>query len=882
MARVVVQHAGSWIPRTKLVAPQPGPAVVLEPALLDTLRGATVTAPLTLVTAQAGSGKTTLAAALVGSRPPMTSAWIGLDRGDDDLATLLHLLAIALDPLLLGGCAALQDLLRAGLPGAGDARRGAGVLVNDVLAAEPDPILLVLDDLHVLSDPDALLALDYLLDHLPAALRILATARTDPPLSLARRRVRGELVHVRAEQLRCSPDLATLLLNERLDLRLTRTQIEDTVRACDGWITGVRLLGESVARGADPGRTDAPDLFDYLADEVLDAVPEHVQGFLLDTCVLDVLTPAACRAVSLRDDSAALLDRLCRTHGFLVQVDERVPGGFRYQMLFAEFLRRRLEAEPARAAKLHLRAAAVAEPAGRIEHLLAAGAHDEAATTLEVLARATLRPSVESRRLAGWIARLDPHERDRPRLAAVAGMDAVAHGDLRRGEALLGSALTRFQDTGDIAGQWLAARHLHLATNDHQRFGPVLARLEAAPEFRQLPACAQVEQHIGRGYGALHTGAWDEAGRRFCAALDLTTTSGDVAAIEVLAQHIGPLPALCDDTIGRIEAYAAWVRGHVRDPSPLVRLGADHHAAVTAFLRGRLDEAEVAARHAGDLPERLGGMPFVRSALDWVQAGATFARGDLAGTCALLDARDAGVGTDLDRMLRTIQLGLRARVLRLQRRTPELTALVQEVSALAPTGRYAAQLRLLGVSVGAQAAWAGGDLDTAVEMLRDGLPLQARLRLVPGVGELRIDLALVLAESGRRAEALRAFAALLGDVARRGLLGVVTQAGSEVVELLELAVRRGVLPQPATAALDVLRGVEHVSPVPVPGTNEVLTGREMEVLRLVAGGGSNADLAAQLVVSVNTVKTHVSRIMTKLGARSRIEAVAKARGLRLL
>jgi ATP/maltotriose-dependent transcriptional regulator MalT len=95
--------------------------------------------------------------------------WSSLDPGDDDLGVLLHLLAMALDPVLPGGCPSLRNLLSAGLPGAAEARRAVGVLVNDVLAADPGPVLVVLDDLHVITDPDALTALGYLLDHAPPA-----------------------------------------------------------------------------------------------------------------------------------------------------------------------------------------------------------------------------------------------------------------------------------------------------------------------------------------------------------------------------------------------------------------------------------------------------------------------------------------------------------------------------------------------------------------------------------------------------------------------------------------------------------------------------------------------------------------------------------------
>ncbi|MGH3616313.1 MAG: LuxR C-terminal-related transcriptional regulator [Pseudonocardia sp.] len=877
------RSGAAWIPRTKLVVPRPAPHVEPDPAVLDTLRRATTTASLTLITAQAGSGKTTAAAAFAAATAPRT-AWISLDDGDDDLVVLLHLIAMALNPLLPDGCAALDDLLRAGLPGAGDGRRAAGVLVNDVLADDPDPILLVLDDLHVLTDAEALAALGYLLDHLPPTLRVLATARHDPPLHLARRRVHGTLAEVRSEQLRCTVGRADALLNGRLELGLSPEQVAHTVSASGGWITGVRLLGELLARGRGTaaGVTDSADLYDYLAEEVLAIEPERVRRFLLDTCVLDELTPASCDALTMAEDATALLAGLHRTHPFLVTTGLR-GGGYRYQALFATFLRGRLDLEPARAAKLHRRAADIVdEPARRIEHLLAAGAHDAAAAEIEQLCRSAPHHSMAARRIAGWADRLDRPYRDRPWVAAVAGLAAVSRGDMTRATTLLEAAHERFEAAGDVPGQWMAARNLHLATNDHARFAPILARLEGRPEFAQLPPAAQVDHHVGGCYGALHTGNWTEAARRLAVAIEITTTTRDLGAVEVLAQHLGPVPATCDGALEKIESYAAWVRRQIPDPPPLIRLGADQQGAITAFLRGRLDEAVAAADAAGDLPERLGGLPFTRAALVWVQAGAAFARGDSAGALAVLDVAGSAPASELDHALRTAHLALRARILRQRHDGTGLGALVREVDALAPGWRYAERLELVATSVRAQAAWEARDLVGAERILRGGLALEDRLRMVAGVGNLQLDLALVLADAGRSTQARRALGPLLAMVARRGWLGVLVEAGPEVVPLLESAARRGVGTGTARAALDVLAGAARVRATPVPGTAEVLSVREMEVLRLLAGGASNADLATRLGVSVNTVRTHVSHLMTKLSARSRTEAVARGRALHLL
>lgn len=875
--------ADAWIPRTKLVMPRPGRGVVFDPVLLGQLRATTST--LTLITAQAGSGKTTLAATLAGDLLPATPAWISLDEGDDDLGIVLHLLWMALDPVLPSGCPSLRDLLSAGLPAVADARQAVGVLINDLLAADPEPVLLVLDDLHVITDPDALTALGYLLDHAPAHLRVLATARTEPRLGIARRRTHGRLTEVGVADLRFDADRATTLLNDRLELGLSPAQVERAVEASGGWVVGVRLLGEALARGGDGPQVPAGSaaLYDFLADEILSSHPEHVQDFLLDTSVLDDLDGPTCQAVSRRDDASALLETLHRTLSFLVLATGSSPdgdGGYRYHDLFRGFLRRRLEQDPRRAVEQHRRAAEVVpDPTARIEHLIAAAEHAAAAAEIVRLARSTSAASV-IRRLAGLVARLDSTHRNHPWLRTITGLDALGRGHRVEATDELEAALEAFPPE-DRLGQWVVARHLHNATGDHARFAPLFGRMEREPDFALLPAVTRLDHHLGRAYGALHTGNWEEASRRLGTALELGSTSGSIDTAEVVAQHLSPLLVACDGGVELTESYLASTRRRFPDPTPLLRLGIEHQTSIVCYLRGRMDEAVAAAERAGNLPERLGGLPYLRATLTWVSAGAAYAAGRVPVASTLLDDAAASPATELDHTLGVPRLALRARIARLRNDRSALEQLESELAAR-PQSVYAERLRLAEVSVQAQAAWAARELDRAEDILRSGLPLEERLRLVPGVGSLRLDLAMVLADAGRPTESMRELGVVLTAAEHRGWVGRLVEAGPEVMPLLELGVKRGVGAKPAAEALELLRGSAHYATTSVPGTDEVLSAREMEVLALLAEGASNADLAARLFVSVNTAKTHVGRILTKLDARSRTEAVARARALHLL
>lgn len=866
--------AAAWVPRTKVVRPVPPADAVLDEHLLDRLQRAVAEVPVTLICAQAGAGKTTLAAALA-DRVDMPVAWVSLDERDRG-PMLLELLALALDPILANGCPGLSEVL-ATPAGAHDAARAVGVLINDVLDAGPDPFLLVLDDVQALDDP-ALEILDALVAHPPPSLRVVLASRTEPRLSLARLRARGLVADVGSVDLRFTAKQADVLLNRHLALGLDRSAIEQMVDTAGGWVTGLRLL----ARAGVP----APDaaLYDYLAAEILDAEAEETRRFLLDTSVLDELTPERCAAVSGRAEALALLEDIHRRNPFLVIAIEPARGLYRYHDLFAAFLRSRLAREaPERAVEMHRRAAdASGTETERIEHLLAAGAHHEAAKVIEEIVAAGFPRPIDLRRLAGWIDRLDERvAAERPWLHLATGMAAVQRGAMSEAIGPLEHALDALDDRTEFAGHWMAVRGLHVATVDHRRFVPMLMRLEAAPQFGTLPAPARVDHYISSAYGALFANQWDDVARRVAGAIELTTATGDVGAVEVLAQHLSPLVAAADGVLDRIEGYAEWTALRFGDGLPMIRAGRLHQQALVAFLRGRYDDALTFVADAADLPERLGGLPYLRATLDWVETAVWFARGDLAAVERRLTERKDTAPTDLDRDMVLLSLALLARVLRLQRRPDDLATLVRTTS-VAPASRFGDHLTVVAAVVRAHALAAGGAAADGVDALRAVSEVIDRLRLVPFVGSARLDLAVLLAAAGERDAAVHELIGVLRDADARGMPGLVAAAGAEVVPLLEEARASGMYRGVADAALAVLGQTQATRPVAVPGSDDVLSAREVEVLRLLAAGSSNQDIADTLVVSMNTVKTHVQRVLAKLDARSRTEAVARARRLHLL
>lgn len=429
-----------------------------------------------------------------------------------------------------------------------------------------------------------------------------------------------------------------------------------------------------------------------------------------------------------------------------------------------------------------------------------------------------------------------------------------------------------------FARRWLAVRTLHLATNDHARFLPVFGELEADPVFATLPPAALADHHISLAYGAMFSGFWDETARRVDLSIAAATSSADPAAIEVLAQHLSPLLTGAPGTMAAIDRYVSWAADRIANDLLLGRLGVHHQRAFLRFLQGRFDDARAETVAAVPLIERLGGLPYLRGTVEWVLAGTHHAAGDdVSAERVLRDALDAGDAGDLDRELDVMRLALLARVLGRAERGDELAAVVSRLEAQAAT-RYLGFTAVARSTARGHLSLARGDHDAAVEALREAVALEDHVRVVPYVVLPRADLAVALDRAGRRREAVDELSAALARVRAWGVPGLVIAAGDEIAPLLaelhdDPSARR---------ALTALETGSTPVPVAVPGSEETLSAREVEVLKLLASGATNAGIAEALVISAHTAKTHVSHILTKLGARTRGEAVARARAARLI
>jgi LuxR family transcriptional regulator, maltose regulon positive regulatory protein len=351
---------GGVIVATKLHPPPSRPELVERARLLATLAGGGPR-KLTVIEAPPGSGKTTLLAhwqQAGGEERPF--AWLSLDEDDNDPAQFWTYVVGALRTVEPGiGAQALallssrrQDVLGLALP----------ALINELLTLGR-PVMLVLDDFHLITEEDIHEEFVYLLEHMPATLHVTLATRVAPQLRLARLRARGQLVHVRAGELRFSPDEAAALL-AGLGLELTGADVEQLQQRTEGWAAGLYLAalslrGRTDARSfIDSFRGDDRHLVDYLAAEVLESQPDEVRHFLLRTSVLRRLCAPLCDAVTGEGTAEQLLEEIERSNLFLLALDNR-RHWYRYHRLFRELLAHELEhAEPQLVSELHRRASA--------------------------------------------------------------------------------------------------------------------------------------------------------------------------------------------------------------------------------------------------------------------------------------------------------------------------------------------------------------------------------------------------------------------------------------------------------------------------------------------------------------------------------------------
>jgi LuxR family maltose regulon positive regulatory protein len=908
---------------TKLYLPMPRRRLVTRPRLSGRLsRGSD--ARLILISAPAGFGKTTLLTAWLAAMDTETRsvAWLSLDESDRQPATFWTYVITALQTAVPGIGADALTLLQSAQP---PIETILAAVLNE-LAATPNAIDLVLDDYHLVDGPDLRAGMVFLLEHLPPHVHLVISSRADPLLPLARLRARGELVEVRAADLRFTPEEVAAYLNDVIGLDLTAQDIDALEGRTEGWIAALQLAALSMQGRTDIGAFiagfagDDRYIVDYLVEEVLQRQTQQVRTFLLRTCLLDRLNGALCDAVTGEPGGKATLESLDRANLFLVPLDDN-RHWYRYHHLFADMLQAHLSDERAEEViELHRRASQWydqnGQPSPAVRHAVAAGDIERAADLVE-LAIPALQRNRQEATIRGWLDAI-PYEvvRMRPVLAVgligalMAGNEFEGiEGRLRDAERWLEPAireskvpqarseemvvvdeqeLTRLP--GVIETYWAALALVGGDTSATLRHAQ-LAIDRAADEDHVVRASASALS----GLALWGRGDLEAAHRAYSACVEGLLRAGHLSDV------LGCSITLADIRItqGRLgEALRTFERALqlAQEARTVLRGTADMHVGVSqiACERGELQAATQYLLRSQELGEHTG-LP--QNPYRWRVAMARIreSQGDLAGALTLIDEAQRVYVGDFSPNVRPVP-ALRARVLAAQRRCGEALDWAREQNLSVDENlSYVREFEHVTLARVLLAQYASdGDtssLNEASRLLQRLLPAAVAGGRTGTVIEILVLQSLTHHAGGDTPGALAPLEQALTLAEPEGYVRVFVGEGRPMASLLTAVIRKRVgwdYVRRLLTTCDDDDGTAQTATPGEPATNpsrglvEPLSERELDVLRLLATDLDGPDIARQLFVSVNTMRTHTRSIYAKLGVNSRRAAVSRAEELSLL
>ena len=881
---------------TKIRVPPQTQHLLGRARLLDALETGLPRHKLTLVSAPAGYGKTTLLAQWARtSRMPV--AWLALDPEDNDRERFLRYLVSAwaeIDPGIRD--MTLGILLSAAEP---DVDAALAAFVN-AGAAVGKHTAFVLDDVHLLDDPGVIGALAFLLDHLPPLLHVVLAGRDELPLPLARYRARRELLQLDASDLRFAPEETRAFLAGPMGLTLDDDEIARLQTRLEGWIAGLQLAALAARRHPDaPGPLAVTGrhrfIADYLEEDVLADLPAGVRGFLLATSILDPLCASLCDAVTGRDDGDRMLRTLERRNLFLMPVDDDREW-FRYHALFAEVLREALRRQDgAEIADLHRRAAR-----WYIDHRLPEPAFDHAvagddATLAYLLLDRYVSDFINTGQLGilhRWVDALPPAWTVRSPAFGLAQVALLlATGAYEESIRRIDDIERRLADTGesDTTWQmaWVSAVRCFIACFGNDVPG---AESYADQALRLLG-----DQNAGLRADVFHAladtyrrnGRWDEAERFYRKVMEVAHQP----ALHARWVHIYGALADLELMRGRLRvAFTYWRKAlaSIEDPHNWGMM--DLPVAGWVYVRmGQVlyerNDLPGAREHLarGMARADLGDDVRSRIAAAVIQARLELTEGDIDAATATVER----VRTEVE------QASFPDWVARFARcevecwlaRGEHATAVAWATETLAgETGHGWPERELLDLAV-ARALIAAGDAPA----LARASSLLARLRdaaATEGREGIRIEasalLALACQRRGDTAAALMALEEALRLAEPEGYIRLFVDLGQPMARLLQEARTRRVQPTYVATLLAAFGEDVAALSAGAEALPEPLSHREQDVLRLIAAGLTNSEIAGALFNSPETVKKHTGSIYGKLGVGNRTEAAARARSLHLL
>ena len=879
---------------TKLYVPPPRPKTVLRPRLIERLNeGLSSDRKLTLISASAGFSKTTLVSEwIVDSRRP--TAWLSLDRGDNDPACFLTYLVAALQTIApnigAGALAVLQS------PQPPPTESILTTLLNEITAIQSN-FILVLDDYHVIDSKPVNQAVAFLLEHLPPQIHLVIATREDPPLPLALLRARGQLTELRAADLRFTPTEAADFLNQVMGLNLTVEDVAALEARTEGWIAGLQLAAISMrgypdAAGFIKSFTGSHRfVLDYLVEEVLQRQSESIQAFLLRTSILDRMCGPLCDAV-LGSPAACgqeTLEYLERANLFIVPLDSE-RRWYRYHHLFAELLRQRLHqsafsgTNEGGAAEYHIRASRWYEDHGlEIEAFQHAAAGNDIERAERIIQGKGIplhfRGAVAA--ILDWLASLPKTVLDaRPSLCVryatlslVAGQTTGVEEKLQAAEAAIAAALQGAEPddkTRDLIGQ-IASSRATLALTRYQPEAMITQARRALEYLSPDSVFSRIRAIWTLGFAYQVQGNRAAAGQAYTEAIAISQASGNIRMTIVATISLGAIQEFENHLYQAAETFRSGLQLAGDHPQPFEN---EAHLGLARIFY-EWNDLEAAEQHGqqGLQLARQYDRVIDRYILSEVfLARLKLARGDVAGASAIIAEADKSVRQE--NFVHRIPDVAAAQVLVLLRQ-----------GDLAAAARLA-QTHLLPISQ-ARVCLAQGDSSAALALLS---PLRQQMEVKDWQDE-RLKVMVLQAVALHAHDETDKAVHLLGDALTLaepgGFIRLFVDEGPPMAQLLSEKTARGVVSDYEGKLLAAFDAAEQRSRPesdlsPAQPLVEPLSQRELEVLRLIAQGLSNQDIGERLFVALDTVKGHNRRIFDKLQVQRRTEAIARARELGLL
>lgn len=912
-------HSAVPLLATKLHVVRPQPDIIVRERLSQRAEEL-VRRRLVLISAPAGFGKTTLISSWI-EEHAFPTAWLSLDRADNDIVRFLRYLVASLRTIRPEIGAGIESALAMSPRPAVETMLTS--LVNELALVE-EHFLLVLDDFHTIESDVVSSAVLFLLEHGPTQLHLVITTRSDPSFPLSRFRVRGQLLELRAADLRFTGPEARALFNGSLDLGLSEEQIAALESKTEGWIAGLQMAALSVQ-----GRTDIDTfisafagtdryVLDYLVEEVLNRQTPDLRHAMLQLSILESFNTALVEAVTGIGNGAELIDVLERGNLFVVSLDNRREE-FRYHTLFGDLLEHHhSRLYPDEVPELHRRASTWYERVGRIdraiEHARRSGDIELLVRLVEdnclmLLKRQDYSPLRESEVL-GSIP--DDRIAASPRLAIVLVAMLEAHSNTARISSLVESIDAHAETIEPLAVRHeilasaryyaaVVALHTGRSRDAIDECERALEQLENATHFDRPKSLDRESILSYQGLAFSRLGEWDRAEKVWEEVLHLARRSGNTTLAVSMLHNL----ALWE--MSRARLTACWSRCE-----EILRLKETVDASMKVRNTFQVDVAHAHQKMASVLYDRNdleGARRLIHTALGLYPAGLSM---ELTPTLKSAIHIETALG-NLDEAFRLFEqweklpfgthalaFSMAGRAVRamLELQAGNLEAVERWVDAFYGPEAHKLPQRTFLMNVFEETTYAR-------YLLRVGRPQEALARMEPLQKQLEersllrtmLDTLVLEAQAlralGREELAFDAIARALAIAAPERIIRAFLIDGIETVRIVKAWRKQAAAVDPVVGRLvdAIVNGFDPGAGLDVPaetglgaghGLMEPLTSREMEILNLMAAGYSNQKIAGKLYLSVNTIKTHASNLFSKLGASSRMEAITRARDERIL